>query len=255
MLVKYKVETRFAVFLFLAAILCVTSYAAGPAPGQAPAGQTEDAGVFGVFMGGKRVATETFSVVKTADGSTITSDFKTEPGIDLAHQSSELALSQNGEIRHYNFHEIAPGKSQATLLPNNEFLMQKSTANPTDKVEEHPYLMPASSVVMDDYVFVQREILAWRYLASACRKGTTGALECPVKQKTPMGTVIPHERTSMLVNVEFLGREKTQIRDQERELFRLNFTSDMGEWHLWLDDQLKLVRISIPDQATEVIRD
>ena len=56
MLVKYKVETRFAVSLFLAAILCSISYAAGPASGQAPAGQTEDAGVFGVFMGGKRVA-------------------------------------------------------------------------------------------------------------------------------------------------------------------------------------------------------
>ncbi len=45
-------------------------------------GQVVDAGSFGVFMNGRRVATETFSIQQNAEGSVATSEFKTEPGVE-----------------------------------------------------------------------------------------------------------------------------------------------------------------------------
>jgi hypothetical protein len=59
----------------------------------------------------------------------------------------------------------------------------------------------------------------------------------------------------MLVSMEFVGREKVPVRGEERELNRLTLKGDSGEWALWLDDQYKLVRILVPEDNTEVVRD
>jgi len=114
--------------------------------------------------------------------------------------------------------------------------------------------LPASTNLLDDYSFVQREVLAWRYLATTCKQ-EKGQLSCPLKQGSQMGTLNPHARTSMPVTVQFSGREKTAIRGTERELIRLDLKSDAGDWTLWLDDQLKLQRILDPTDNTEVVRD
>ena len=59
----------------------------------------------------------------------------------------------------------------------------------------------------------------------------------------------------MLVSLEFVGRERVSVRGVEKELNRLTLKSDGGDWALWLDDQFKLVRILIPGDNTEVVRD
>jgi hypothetical protein len=213
-----------------------------------------DAGSFGVYNGAKRVATETFSIQETPGGSMIKTDFKAGEGVDASHQTSELEITSAGDLRRYEFHELAPGKAQATVVPSESFLIQRSTLSSAEKPEEHPYVLPASTSVLDDFVFVHRQVLAWRYLATACHKNKSGALECP-KQKTQMGVVIPRGRASILVGVESTGREKVMVHGQERELNRLTLTGDAGEWQLWLDDNFRVVRMFIPDQNTEVVRD
>ena len=219
-----------------------------------PVGQTVDSGSFGVFMNGRRVATETFSVQQSSGGSVATSQFKTEAGVDPASQSSELQMTAAGNLRKYECKEISPGKAQATVMPNNDFLTQRSSANPQDKEQEQPFLLPASTSILDDYFFIQREILAWKYLASGCRQ-EKGQIQCPVNQKVQFGTLNPHSRSSMLVSLEFVGRERVSVRGVEKELNRLTLKSDGGDWALWLDDQFKLVRILIPGDNTEVVRD
>ena len=52
-------------------------------------GQKVDSGSFGVFMGGHRVGTETFSIYESANGSVIESEFKTEGSTPQATQNSE----------------------------------------------------------------------------------------------------------------------------------------------------------------------
>jgi hypothetical protein len=218
------------------------------------AGQIVDAGSFGVFMNGHRVATEKFSIQQSPAGSVATSEFKTEPGVDPAAQSSELQLAPNGDLRKYQWKEASPGRAQAVLVPNDNLLVERSTNNPQDKEEEHPFLLPISTSVLDDYFFVHREILVWKYLSSGCHQDK-GVVACPQNQQVKFGVVNPHQRSSLLVSLAFTGKEKIQVRGAERELNHFVLKSDAGDWSLWLDDQFKLVRILVAGDNTEVVRD
>ncbi len=220
-----------------------------------PSGKQVDSGSFGVFMGTRRIATETFTITQNASGSVVQSDFKTEGTPDHAAQSSEMQLTGTGEIRRYEWKEVSPGKAQSTVLPNEQFLTQKWMANPDDKPQEQPYLLPASTSILDDYFFVQREVLAWKFLASSCNKDKSGQLQCPLKQRAQFGTLNPHQRASASVTMEFLGREKITVRGTEQNLLKVELKSDAGAWELWLDDQFKVLRMSVPAENTEVVRD
>jgi len=110
-----------------------------------------DSGSFGVFMNGRRVATENFSIQQGPAGSVATSEFKTDQGnASQTSQSSELELSPSGDIRKYEWKELAPGKAQATVIPANEFLTEKIKKTQDDKPEEQPFLLPASTSILDD---------------------------------------------------------------------------------------------------------
>ncbi|MGH9498489.1 MAG: hypothetical protein ACRD3L_05055 [Terriglobales bacterium] len=216
-------------------------------------GQDVDSGSFGVFMNGKRVATETFSIHQSSAGSVITSRFKTEAG-EPAEQSSELQLTANGDLKSYEWKEISPGQSQATVLPSQDFLTERYSNSPTDKPHEQPFLLPVSTSILDDYFLIQREVFAWKYLATVCKQ-EKGTVDCPLKQKAQMGSLNAHTRASGLVNVQYSGREKVPLHGVEHELIRLDMKSESGDWTLWLDDQLKLQRILDPASGTEVVRD
>lgn len=243
------------------AIFCLV-LASAAAPAKEPskekekdvAGTPVDSGSFGVFMSGRRVATETFSIQQTPSGSLITSEFKAEQGQEQAAQSSELQLNANGEIRRYEWKELSPGKTQAVVMPKDDFLIESVTNNPGDKAQEQPFMIPASTSILDDYFFVQREVLAWKYLALGCRQ-QNGAIECPKDQKTHFGALNPHGRAALSVSMEFSGNEKLTIHGAERAVSRYSLKSDTGDWTLWLDDHHMLVRILVGDDKTEVLRD
>jgi hypothetical protein len=247
--VKFGAMARTGAVLLLLSLIAV----AGDKDNKAKEGQMVDSGTLGVFINGHRVATETFSVQQNAAGSVITSQFKTDEG-EKALQNSELQLTSNGEIRKYEWKELSPGKAQATVAPNNDFLMEHISKSPEDKPEEQPFLLPASTNIIDDYFFIHREVLIWRYLATACRQ-EKGAVQCPAGQKTQFGALNPHQRSSMPLTVEFTGREKIAIRGSEQELNKFILRSEGGDWTMWLDNQFKLQKILIPSDSTEVVRD
>jgi len=139
------------------------------------------------------------------------------------------------------------------VMPKEEFLLERFSKTPQDKQMEQPFLLPASTSILDDYFYIQREVLAWKYLATTCHQDK--GVQCPMKQSAQMGTLNAHTRASTPVSVEFAGRERISIRGTERELIRLDMKSDVGDWTLWLDDQLKLQRIVDPAEGTEAIRD
>ena len=218
------------------------------------AGQSVDSGSFGVFMNGRRVATETFSIQQDGKGSSVTSEFKSEQGLDKALQSSELQLDANGEIRKYEWKETLPEKITATVTPNDQFLSEQVSTGPGEKPLDQPFLLPASTSILDDYFLVHREILLWKYLATGCHQ-EKGQLKCPMHERAQFGTLNPHSRSSAPVTVEFSGKEKVTLRGTERELNRFDLKGEAGDWAFWMDDQFKLVRIVIADENTEVLRD
>ncbi|HTM37140.1 MAG TPA: hypothetical protein VL156_10365 [Terriglobales bacterium] len=211
-----------------------------------------DSGSFSVMMSGVRVATETFSIQQGATGSKISSQFKSAEGEQVAEQSSELELTPSAEIRKYEWKATAPEKASATVLPNDAFLVESYTVGGDNKPSAQNFLLPASTSILDDYFFIQREVLAWKYLASAC-KNEKGNLNCP-RQKVQFGALNPHARTSMSVTIEFSGKDKVTLGGAERELSKFVLSSEAGDWTFWLDDQLKLVRLR-SETGTEIVRD
>ena len=236
-----------------AGMLLVPTIAMSGDKDQPKEGQLVDAGSLGIFMGGHRVATETFSIQQNPNGSVISSQFKTDAG-EKAEQNSELQLTPNGDIRKYEWKELSPGKAQATVAPNNDFLMEHIRKTPDEKPEDQPFLLPTSTSILDDYFFIHREILIWRYLATACRR-EKGEVQCPASQKTQFGAMNPHQRSSLPLSVEFSGHDKVSIRGAERSLNKFILHSEGGDWTMWFDDQFKLQRILIASDSTEVVRD
>lgn len=215
---------------------------------------TVDSGSFGVFETGRRVATETFAIKQGADGSTVSSVFKSSKGEQQAEQSSELQLTPSVDLRRYEWKEVSPEKLMATVTPNDNFLIERFTVGPDNKEHAQNFLLPASTSILDDYFFVHREVLAWKYLATSCKKGDKGAVQCPLKEAVHFGTLNPHERSSMSVTIEFGGREKLNFRGTDQEFSKFILKSEIGDWTFWLDDQFKLVRL-LTDGGMEVVRD
>lgn len=217
-------------------------------------GTNVDSGTFGVFQNGHRVGTETFSIYETQNGSVIRSEFKTENAPTPAAQTSELQLTANGEIRRYEWKELSPDKAESEVLPNSEFLNQKWNTGPGEKEHEQPYLLPVSTNILDDYSFVQREVLAWKYLSGDCKQDK-GQMQCVPKKRAQFGTLNPHQHASAQIGAEFLGRELVSLKSGPRDLLKLELKNDASTWQLWLDDQFKVMRMSIVGENTIVDRD
>jgi hypothetical protein len=260
-----KLSDRLLVFM-MALVCCITAASslasAAPMPKEKDKekeheGQNVDSGSFGVFQNGHRVGTETFSIYQTSGGSVIQSEFKTENAPTDAVQTSEMQLTPAGEIRRYEWKELSPGKATSVVLPNSDFLTQKWKKGPEEKEQEQPYLLPVSTSILDDYFFVHRELLAWKFLAAACKQEKGQAPRCLLKQRTQFGTLNPRQHASAPLSAEFLGREKVTLKNGERDLFKLEFKTEPVTWQLWLDDQdhFKVMRISIVGENTVVDRD
>jgi len=207
-----------------------------------------DSGTFGIFQSGQRVATETFRIEQNAIHSLTRSEIKSGDGTNESSQSSELELLTNGDLVKYSWHELKPDKSDFTLAPDQQVLVQHYLGNKSSK--DLPYILSASTSVLDDYFFIQREVLAWRYLAGQCAASSPCALT-----PTDFRVVIPHQHSSGTVHIEFKGREKVSIKGAETELNHLLLHADDLDWSLYLNDNQRLVKVEIPAQQTEAVRE
>jgi hypothetical protein len=242
----FKLCPGIALIVALSALLC------GPATARDAAEKRHevDAGSFAIFVNGQRIATETFRIEQGATSSTATSEFKSESG-QRTVQRAVLQITAAGELRRYEWHEISPGKAEITVEPADQFILERVIPNPPAKPAEQPFVLPASTMVLDDYFFSQREILVWRYLAEACG----GKLQQCRPGRTSFGVLVPQQRTTTVVTLQYTGIEKVNVGRNERELRRISLkAAEEDEWILYLDSNLKLVRIDIPGQKSQVLR-
>jgi hypothetical protein len=222
-------------------------------PKMKPGETTVDSGTFSILIDGRKVGTETFTIKQSSAASIASSEIKIDDGSSQARQTSEFRFSPKGELQHYEWHELTPEKSEIIVEPEDEFLIEHITSEKEKKFDQ-PFLMPTTTLVLDDFFFSHREILIWRYLASIC-KAVNGVNQC-TPQKSQFGVIVPRQHTSMAVSIEYLGCEHAPIHGKELELSHYRITSDeSADWDLWFDGNQKLVRILIPAIKTEVVRD
>lgn len=219
---------------------------------KAPANQTVDSGSFGIFIKGQRVATETFHIDQQNGNSIVRSQLKETGGADSTSQKSDLEMTANGELLRYEWSQSSGGA--LSVFPDNDFLKEKIVTSAATKPAEQAFLLPSSSPILDNNFFVHREVLAWKYLAVAPCKDENNHRHC---EPADFGALVPQDRTSMSVRMELVGKEKVTIRGAERELLRLNLSGENYQWALWVDEQdhFKLMKVSIPADNTEVVRD
>jgi hypothetical protein len=246
------VKRRTAILWAIVAGLAISPAAgAGDKKTKPASSSMVDSGSFGVFVKGQRVVTEHFSVEQQNDVSVIKAQLK-ETANPATVQKSELHITAGGELIRYEWSQES-GES-LTVLPNNDFLIEKITSPTSSKPAERPFLMPSTSPILDNNFFVHREILAWKYLAIAPCRDENGQRHC---EPVDFGALVPQDHISMSVRMELVGKEKITLRGAERELLRLNLHGEQFDWALWVDDKdhFKLMRVLIPADNTEVVRD
>jgi hypothetical protein len=72
--------------------------------------------------------------------------------------------------------------------------------------------------------------------------------------RTRFPVLVPRRRTSSQVFIEFKGYDDTPLNGRPQRLRHFLIQTDGPDWHLWLDSNQKLLRISIPDTNTEILR-
>jgi hypothetical protein len=233
--------TLVALLLFSA-----TAFASGkPSP---KGGTVIDQGTFGIFQGGNRVGTETFVIRQYADTSVTTAQLRSEGPSAKDQQSVELALHADGTLDHYQWDQLSP-KNSATVVVNDNLLTMH--VNAEGKLSDVPFFLTPDVFVLDDYFFAAREVLIWRYLAIACKPRPGGGCDL---ERTRIPILIPRRHTSDQAFVELKGIENTPMNGRPQQLRHYLLQTDGSTWHLWLDSDLKLVRISIPETNTEILR-
>ena len=258
---KLKTGTRWTMTVAFALILSLAAFAGAHAAdkkdkdkkdkAKPAANSTIDSGSFGIFIKGRRVATETFHVEQQNGNSIIKSQLKETGGADSPSQKSDLEITPNGELLRYEWSETSGGS--LSVFPDNEFLKERIASSATAKPAEQVFLLGSTTNILDNNFFVHREILAWKYLTVDCQHEPS--LKC--KSPDDFQALVPQDRTSMPVRLELVGKDKISIRGTVRELLRLKLNGDQFDWTLWVDDQdhFKLMRVSIPADDTVVDRD
>jgi hypothetical protein len=233
-------------------IVTVFLLAAMAIAAKAPAAKLVDSGSFGIFINGKRVATENFRVEQRSQVNVAHAELMLE-GASKAAQTAEIQLTSAGDLRHYAWQQAAP-KSELTVDANDDFLVERIDPGAGAKLQQVPHLLPPSTMILDDNFFSHRELLAWRYLARGCKNEASGALKCQL-EPTQFGVLIPAQHVPGVISIAYVGKTKQEWKGITRELSTFQVKTDGPEWMLYLDDQQKLVRITIPSENTEVVRD
>jgi len=208
-----------------------------------------DSGTFGVYVNGQRIASEKFEITQTPEMSVAKAELKVEQA--KSSQNAELQLSATGNLIRYEWKE----KDQGTAIvePKDEFLVEHVNLVQPSKSAEQPFILPPSTLILDDYFFSQRQILLWRYLATQC-KPKPGETGCPLSP-SQFGVIVPRQQTSMQVSVEYKGQQKVSIRGADQDLSRFELHAEGNDWVVWMDSNYKVQKISIEADHTEVLRD
>lgn len=227
-------------------------------------GKVWDSGSFGVFVNGKRVGTEKFKIQQHGDSSVTTSELKMQQGTYKASQKAEMQLARNGDLESYTWESTQPKKEECRVDTKDQLLIEHIT--PADqKPLDIQHLLPASTAILDDNFFSQREVLLWHYLA-ACSK-VSNQLAC---KPASIPVLIPQQHISVDATLKLLGHEEITAHGVVSQLNKVELTlhspqqvvwmNDKSKdselsWVLWVDENYRIVKITVNNSNVEIVRD
>jgi len=225
-----------------------------------------DSGTFGIYVAGKRVGSETFKIEQRPDYGIITAEVKVNDGKSQAAQTAEMRVNPNGELRSYVWHSTAPQVEEATIEPQNDLLVEHLVFA-DQKKKDVPHMLPLTTAILDNNFFSQREVLLWRYLQSGCVwKDGQGRMCGP----SSYAVLVPQDHSSANATLSYIGIEKATVNGVEKVLSKVSLRlgdpkqlvimnggadSDAGQWVLWVDDQFKVIKITVVGSNLEIVRD
>lgn len=213
-----------------------------------------DSGSFGIFRNGKRIATENFTVSQQDQAGLLTADIKVDDGTTRSEQRSEMRVGRDGSLQSYQWRSTLPAQQASVVEPKDALLIEHFT-DADRKKRDFRYLLPLTTVILDDNFFSQRELLIWRYLSAGCRPNKDNQLACGPAH---FATLVPHQHLSGSAVVELLGRDKITVKGVEKELNQVQIEADGVKWLLWVDDpenHYKVIRMTVPATNVEVVRE
>ncbi len=199
-----------------------------------PAGSAQavilDEGSFRLSVRGAPTGTETFSIRQTGSGTGATVVAQGRITLDTGYQTRALLQVDGTGHRPSTYQVESTGPERVTVrgqLTGNRFRAQ--VISPTGE-SMREYLVGERAVVVDD------DVTHHHHFVVAARDGVA----------TPV--IVPRLYRQVTATVREVGRENIDVAGQRVSARRISFEANgMARRTLWVDDQGKLLRLSIPE--------
>jgi hypothetical protein len=249
--------------ILLGAVLCAAPCLwASDKDKSTPGTKVVDSGSFGIYIQGTRIGTESFKIEDHGEYSVSTAEIRIDDGKVKATQTAEMQLSPQGELRSYTWHATLPANEESSVEPKDSLLVEHIIPADLKKVDV-PHLLPLNTIILDDNFFSQRELLLWRYMKTFC----DAQLAC---HQGTFAVLVPRQHASANATIELIGPDKVKVNGTVRELSKVSVSTgapkkmvvvngqqdaENGQWLLWVDEQLKIVKMTVLGTNIEIVRD
>ena len=210
---------------------------AAPLAAQAGAG---DAGTFRVYVSGREVGTEEFTIRQTGSGAGSETVATGKVSLRLPAGSLELSprLRSSGVQADPVAYQVDIGGDAPRRISGNIGGGRVSARIVTGTGEQlREYVASSGAVVLDEHVAHH-----FYFLAQRTRSG-----RIPV--------IIPSANRQVLATVASRGEERVDVGGTTASLFRLSVTPDGGaEHHVWVDALGRVIKVEIPSTGYLAVR-
>jgi hypothetical protein len=195
-------------------------------------GEVLDEGTFRLSVRGTAVGTENFVIRQTGAGPAAVIVAQGRVNLDTGEQTRALLQVDGPGLRPAAYQIEATGPDRVTVrgqAAGNRFRAQVVSATGETMRE---YLIGQGAVVLDDGVAHHH------YFIAAAPAGAT----VPV--------IVPRQNRQVTAIVRDAGRETVEVAGQRVSARRINFEPNgLPARTLWVDDQGRVLRLSIPDHG------
>jgi hypothetical protein len=205
---------------------------------------SREEGQFDIFIDGKEVGREKFTIITSADAvsSNSTLNFR-NPGKQQRNVRMETQLDMDGQYvpKAYMLRSEVDGEKgmiKGTFVPNEARFEYQGNGNP--RVRGLP--VGDRYIVLDTNVFHHFTFVARLFDIGA---GKSQSIEA----------VIPQELDSGTLKINEVSLEIVSVKGKKRQLHHLRTDTGLFMIDLWVDDQRNLYKIALPLKKIEVIRD